>query len=152
MWRAWLRRERAVLALVAVLALGLGEPLLCIFHCQVWLPIALQNSLIGQHHHDHARHLQALAADTVAPAVSTAFVTQQPAEVMRPHCFMQSGSRPDSGAPFHVPPSPVHDAIPVIAIFMFGLFLLSVRPPTPTGDPPRRAAPPLLRPPICIAA
>jgi hypothetical protein len=55
-WHAKVRRERITLALLALLTLGVGEPLLCIIHCDLWLPSAFQHYLAGhQHHHNQHR-------------------------------------------------------------------------------------------------
>jgi len=40
-----LRSARATVALLVLLTLSLGEPLLCIIHCQIWLPIAYSNPI-----------------------------------------------------------------------------------------------------------
>ena len=58
-WRPRLCRERAMVALLAVLMLGLFEPLACVLHCALWMPLHMQSSALAQaqlqhHHHDHA--------------------------------------------------------------------------------------------------
>src|SRR5262249_52469788 len=145
--RARLRRERAAVALITLLAVGLGEPLLCIIHCQVWLPLIYDRYVAAQYQHDHHHHghhmmngmvmmndmLPAYAAsvpDAIAPA-------QLPAGDSG--CYMLRASGNHDGTPFHVPQSPVHDVLPALLLLIAPVLFASIRPPAPPGDPPRRA-------------
>lgn len=139
--RARLRRGQAAIALVALLALSLGEPLLCIAHCQIWLPLAFQSYFGAQHQHHH--HAAADAAGThTAAALAAAPAQPEP-------CAMADGG---AGAPFHVPPSPVHDMVATLIVLIVVVRLLFAHQVSPPGDPPAPLLPPLLRPPICCAA
>ena len=153
--RARLRRERAALALLTLLTLGLGEPLLCIIHCQIWLPIAYHSYFAAQHQHAHHAHyaqhgMNDSMSIAVAPAAGVAMVLS-PMSANDPGCMMPRVTGNTDGVPFHVPPSPVHDVLPAFLALFFAALLLHARPAAPPGDPPRLAWPPLLRPPILFA-
>src|SRR5215218_4698173 len=97
-WQIRLRRERAAVALLVLLTLGVGEPMLCIIHCQFWLPMAYHSYFAVQHphNHNHAGHrLQTgdEAATLTAISTPTAGATsiraaEAPAATA---CFMQGG-------------------------------------------------------------
>ncbi len=155
-WRATSRHQQrghATLTLLVLLTLGLGEPLLCIIHCQLWLPLAFHSYFAAQHLHAH-HHAQASTAafSTNQPAVGVSGIAAStlPAPSDAPLCAIQA--RPGSGSvPFHVPPSPIHDVLPsLVALFVVAL-AIGWRVLAPPGDPPPRYLRPLLRPPIPIA-
>jgi hypothetical protein len=98
-WRTQLRRGRASVALFVLLTLGLGEPLMCVIHCQFWLPSALQSYFALQHHHHH--HTQTASARPAGAAAITL-----PAAADSSICFVRSTSG-NGTVPFHVPPSPI---------------------------------------------
>jgi hypothetical protein len=152
---ARLRREGAAVGLLVLLTLGLGEPLLCILHCQIWLPSAYQGYFAPQDQHDpHAHHNHhSMSASTPAAVVNTggSLLTPSHAPALDPGCFMSQAAGDQSGVPFHVPPSPIHDVLPIILTLSIVVLALYARPATPPGDPPDRTCPPLLRPPICLA-
>ena len=150
--RGRLRRERAALALLALIAIGLGEPLLCIVHCQIWLPIALHGYFSAQHahQHDHA-HMAMMSADQQAAAQNGAALIEATAEPTGSTCAMLGGAGQGS-APPHVPPSPVHEALPALLLLLFVAPLVGMRPCAPPGDPPWISSRPLLRPPILSLA
>jgi hypothetical protein len=151
-WRAWrarLRHARATAALFAILTLGLCEPLMCILHCQLWLPFAFQSYLASQQQQGHQHHQQHQHAAMAAEAPSGAAI--QPAEAPA-HLICQPNVGTRQGAvPFHVPPSPVHDMIPAGTLLLIVVLIASLAPAAPPGDPPRVAPVPLLRPPILFA-
>src|SRR2546423_82987 len=92
-WHARLRRERAAVALLVLLTLGLGEPLLCILHCQIWLPIAYHSYFAAQHRHDHQGYHA--GSDTLAATGATAFAFEasirSSEESTGTTCFMRGG-------------------------------------------------------------
>jgi hypothetical protein len=151
--RARLRREGVVVSLLALLTLGLGEPLLCILHCQVWLPSAYQGYFSPHAQHDqHTQHQHGMSATVPAAASDGSSVVVSPhASAIDPGCFMAHAAGDQSGVPFHVPPSPIHDVLPSVLIFSIALLMLYTHPASPPGDPPDRTCPPLLRPPIRLA-
>lgn len=150
-WASRLRRDRASVALLALLTLGVGEPLLCIIHCQVWLPIALHSYFAAQHTHHH--HGLPVAADQATPgALAPAAASFQPGAAEEPGCLLHFSDPAGSGLPFHVPPSPVHDLLVLLAPLLAIAIIVAARPLAPPGDPPQRTYAPLLRPPIPIAA
>lgn len=171
--RARLRRRYAAFTLFALLALGLAEPLLCIVHCQIWVPLAFQ-SYFGMHHHmrghDHMHMMMSMGSTSMdsmsmdsatmpmdaempghpAMASGGAALSLQVDSPGQPLCAMRGGANPGS-APFHVPPSPVHDILPALLLLICVSFLAGARPAAPPGDPPRIFHPPLLRPPLLSA-
>lgn len=144
--RAHIRRRRVGVALLVLVALGLGEPLICVLHCQLWLPLALQGDVAAQQHHHH--HAQ--AAQPSAGAAASA--TPESPLLSSGDCALQSGHGPGSGVPYYVPPLPVHDAIPALALLLIVLPLLAPHADCPPGDPPRRARPRPWHPPTLAAA
>ena len=149
--RVWLRRARVAVALLAVLTLALGEPLLCIIHCQIWLPIAYHSYFAAQHAHMH--HITSNAMMSVeAAAASGATVVSSPLPASNPSCFMLRAAGNRDSVPFHVTPSPVHDILPTLVVLIMLVLLTSIRPADPPGDPPHSAHSPPLRPPIPFAA
>jgi hypothetical protein len=154
--RARLRSARAAVALL-VLLLSLGEPLLCIVHCQIWLPIAYHSYSAAQHsyahhaHHAHHGSANATMSDNTA-AAGGAILVSAPLSASVPSYFMLRAAANRDGVPFHVPPSPVHDLLPTLVALIVLVLLMSIRPAAPPGDPPRILHPPQLRPPIPFAA
>jgi hypothetical protein len=148
--RARLRRARVAIGMLAVLMLALGEPLLCIVHCQIWIPFAYQSYFSTQHAHMHHTSSDAMmSAETVA-ARSAASVAA-PLPPGDPSCFMPRADGNHTGAPFHVPPSPVHDVLPTLVMLIMLVLLTSTRLAAALRDPPDTLLPLLLRPPISFA-
>jgi hypothetical protein len=149
-----IRREGAVVGLLALLTLGVGEPLLCILHCQIWLPSTYHSHFAAQgqfdHNDPHAHHghhmISAAAGEQGGVALASSHASADNLSCAMPHAAGDQG-----GVPFHVPPSPVHDVLPVFLSLFLVLLMLHTRPAAPPGDPPRRAWPPPLRPPILFA-
>jgi len=146
--RVRLRTVRATVALLVLLTLSLGEPLLCIMHCQIWLPIVYHSYFAAQHAHMHhaTAHVMSAEADTASDEFLISPVPASDAS-----CFMLRADGNYDGTPFHVPPSPVHDLLPTLVALLMLVLLTSARPAAPPGDPPRIAHPPRLRPPIPFA-
>jgi hypothetical protein len=149
--RARLRCAGAAVALLAVLTLALGEPLLCILHCQIWLPIAYHSYFAAQHAHMHHSTSNASMSTGAATASGAAFISL-PVSAGDASCFMLRAAGNHGGVPFHVPPSPVHDLLPALVVLIALVLLTSIRPAAPPGDPPRITHSPRLRPPIPFAA
>ena len=153
-WRAWcarLRRDRAALALVALLSLGVFEPLACIIHCQIWIPFVLRSYFAAQHqHHPHSPSTIPGAAADVRSVAETPVFLAPPIAGSR-WCFMDAGHG-SSNQPFGVPPSPIHEMIPVLVLPLIAVLLMVARAVDPPGAPPHVAFPPPLRPPISFAA
>lgn len=149
LWRARLRAAHAAFALLVLLTFGPGESLLCIIHCDFWLPIAYNSYFAAQHHHHH--HLLATGEQTAdGRALPAGAAGIRPAEeAPQPACALHSG--PGGASPFHIPPSPVHEMIAALTMILAAPLLIGMRPAAPPGDPPRVAFPPPLRPPIPIA-
>jgi len=152
MARARLRRERALATLLVLFALGFGEPLLCIIHCQLVLPITFHDYLAAQIHHGHHHHMHSAASSDRSPADTTAAaLPAAPVPLGAPTCALRSGS--DGGSvPFHLPPSPIHEMLLALIIVLPVLSLRSVIPVAAPPHPPTVFIPPPLRPPILAAA
>jgi hypothetical protein len=142
-----MRRQRAALTLAALLlTVALGEPLMCIIHCDFWLPRAFGHYLAGQQHHQHQHHHN-MGAEQAITAPGAAAIAPAPAGASA-LCFSHIGHGGGSEAPFHMPPSPIHELLPMtLALLVVALAVMRclVAPP---GDPPIVFIPPLLRPPI----
>ena len=144
---ARLRRQRAVVALAITVALGLGEPVVCILHCQLWLPFAFQSYFAAQHQHEHHQHMHSggtSAAREPAFAASSDLVTQPGAPAQS--CAFQSGQ--NNNVPFHVPPSPVHEMLPAFGVLLLAIGLLREHLTDPPNRPPAGSRRQILRPPV----
>ena len=124
-----------MLALAIVLLLGLGEPLACIIHCQIWLPFVSHSYLAAHLHHHH--HISSGSSATAQPSAPA------------PSCDLYVGH--SDSAPFHIPPSPVHEMLlafgpPLLLVILLFVYLI-----VPPGPSPNRSIPPPLRPPITFA-
>ena len=149
-WRIWhakLRRDRATVALPVLLTLGLIEPLVCIIHCQFWIPIRLHAYFAAQHQHHH--HTLP-SGNAVAPGDTTdALLRFIPAS--RPDntgCFMDSGRGSPSDIPDGHLPAPLHEivltAITLLTVVMLAQHYVSA----PALAPSRFAHQPPVPPPI----
>jgi hypothetical protein len=150
--RVRLRRERAIAVLLALLTLGLGEPLLCILHCQIILPIAFHDYLAAQIHHGHHNHTHPVASSGHSIEDGASIIANRaPAPFDISTCAVRNGSD-DGSVPFHVPPSPIHDMVLALMLVFIGLPLRQGARVLAPGDPPAVFPPPPLRPPILPAA
>lgn len=147
-WRAFVRGKHALVALGLAIGLGLGGPLLCVFHCDLWMPLMSHGSTAHQHHH-HMMNGQVM--DDAAMAVpSDAHLAAPQAQSTTSCTVLMPGGTPD-GVP--MPPSPVYELLTVALISVVLRALLTQRAYlAPPGDPPRITYSPLLRPPIGCAA
>lgn len=154
-WRAFVRGKHALLALGLAVGLGLAGPLLCMFHCDIWMPLMSHSSAAHQHHHHmmngHAMDDAAMAAmPGMAHAASAA---QPPTDQAQPSatCSVLMPGGTSDGVP--MPPSPVYELLTVAIAGVVLLVLLGQRAYlAPPGDPPTLAYSPPLRPPIGCAA
>jgi hypothetical protein len=152
--RARLRHQRAGIALVVLLSLSLGEPLLCIIHCQLWIPFVYQSYFAAQRPHNHHTHTAYTGPTLVATSLSQAIDGSQvraAAPAAGPIYFMHCTVQGASDTPFHVPPSPVHDVLPALMTVLAFVLVRRVRPAAAPGDPPNVPHPLRLRPPISFA-
>jgi hypothetical protein len=152
-WRVRLLSGRAAVALLLLFTLGLGEPVLCIIHCQIWLPIAFHSYFAAQHAHMHHHNLAGVTAAPAEPPVARiagAAAIAPTASTDSPTCAFQSGSSSGS-SPFYIPPSPVHDAIPALLLLLLVSLVVAAHPPPLAARPPHVFCEPPLRPPISSA-
>ena len=146
-WRARLRRDGAAIALLVLLLFGVGEPLLCIVHCYLWLPIAFPQFVAAHHHHNVDLSTGQTTASSRLTTAGSIFPTQ---ESPTPACHLHTGSGPAS-LPFSVSPTPVHEMIPPLLLLLIPLLLLLTRLAAPPGDAPLMFISPPFRPPIPLA-
>jgi hypothetical protein len=142
--------------LLVLLTIGIGEPLLCIIHCEFWLPMAYHSYFAAQHQHTHAPagyYIQAgdEAATPVIASAAGAMSFRSAEASASTVCFMQGGLGTGAPVPFHVPPSPVHDMLPTLLLVLLPILLAHARPLAPPGDPPPAPIPLFFRPPILRA-
>ena len=145
-WRSYQRRTHAAFALVALLSLGVFEPLICIIHCQFWLPFALQNYFASQHHHHHMQLAGVAGATSTTHPPGAAVIS---AATQPDGCPLYRGN--SSGAPISPPPSPVHEVTLPLMLLVLVVLLVAVQLTPPLTGPPRVFIPVPLRPPIPIA-
>ncbi len=141
-WPKRMRPGRNLAMVLVALVVGLGEPLLCVVHCQVWLPLLFsQSSMQHMHHH----HMPGMKMDGMpGMAMDDTSVAGQPASDAAA-CHLRGAGGSD--VPFHVPPSPVHEVLPAFAFVLLLLTLLLRMLSAPPGTPPRFYPPPPLQPP-----
>lgn len=153
-WRglcARVRRDRAALMLGVLLALSVGEPLLCIAHCDLWLPFLISSAQASPHQGMHHSHAQMASNQTPAATAGVTVIQRLSAPEGASLCALPLAG--DSSVPFHVPPSPVHElTLAGLAIVLVALALSARQRVAPPYPPPARFYRPLLRPPICSAA
>jgi hypothetical protein len=148
-WRAWIRRDRAALALVMMLSLAIFEPLLCIINCQFWMPTALRSSVSTEHQHHHM-HLQAGDIASAPIHLYAHEVVLAQATVPAMGCTMHIGY--PSGSPLPMQPSPLHETLLTFVLPLFIVLLAMIYVCPPLTGPPRVFVPVPLRPPISIAS
>ena len=151
-WRAWrgrLWRGRVALALTVMLSLAVFEPLLCIVHCQLWIPFAERSYFGAQHQHHHHIYTQTASA-AFAPAPANA-ADPALAQVAAPAAACTIHMSSPSGSPLSPPPSPVHETLLTLVLPIFIVLLAVVYFSMPLTAPPRVFVPVPLRPPIPIA-
>ena len=151
-WRAWrgrIRRDRAALALVVMLSLALFEPLLCIVHCQLWMPFALSSYFGAQHQHHHHMHTQAASAAAAPAPANAADPALAQGAAPAAGCTIHAGY--PGGSPLSPPPSPVHETLLTLVLPIFIVLLAVAYASAPLTDPPRVFVPVPLRPPIQFA-
>ncbi len=139
-----------MVALILMLSLGVGEPLICILHCEVWLPMALQSLMAGQRHHHHHPGMAHADAGADAP-VEAAVALRLSAEAPPATCFRRPRSDTPSDAPLPMPPSPVHEMVVATGVVLVLALRYARHLLDPPRGPPRVPLPPLLRPPIPFA-
>jgi hypothetical protein len=151
-WRPRLRQNGALVALFALLMLGLLEPLACILHCTLWMPLHVQAGTSQQQAHQHHQHHQ--QADTTKGAVA-AVVAEAPASwmgqtapVTNTHCVV--GTDNGHGTNGHHAPlaEASHEMALVLLVLAPVILLVQHYGALPPRSSPLRFLTPLLRPPI----
>jgi hypothetical protein len=147
-WRQRLGREGAGIALLALLTLGLFEPLACVLHCALWMPLHMQSTQVvqAQHQHHHTvTHSDVDASSSTAVSMPALDQTLGHDQVSCIAMANQSGH--DSSS--HHPPlaQPFHEMAFMVA--GLAILLLIQRYTALTVYPPLlQSLLPLLRPPI----
>lgn len=154
------RRMRARLCrsstlLLGLLVLGLGEPLLCIIHCE--LAEALQElqsrqSMVSMHHHDMMGHM-GMSATPEAAAMHGQH-QHGPAAGGQTHgrsaadCLMPAGGSDPSPL---TPPSPIHDLLLTTLALLSTALACTAHLPLSRLQPRYLGKPPPCPPPIPVA-
>lgn len=138
------RHAPIVAALLVLLAVSVGEPILCIAHCQLLLPAAAgQPAAHAAHRHGGA---VAVATYSSAPAAVSAGAQTSASD----GCPLHSAGESDRSIP--PPPSPIHDLV-IAAVSFLAVLLLRGRCPAPERmSAPRTTDPPPLPPPRLLCA
>ena len=144
-WRAQLRRDGAAIALLITLLFAAGEPILCIIHCYMWLPIVSPHSVVTHQHH----HLDTSIEQPGASSLLTTDVASLPSEDSPiSTCSLHVGSEPGSNTPLPISPSPLHEMIMPLLLLCVPLLLIISRLVAPPGAAERVFISPPFRPPI----
>lgn len=158
LWRA-LRRDGALVSLVALLSLGLLEPLACILHCDLLVPM--------REAHQHTHHALGLTfkGDISEDAFLCAFgipkstmpqgVQEQRVALLarhpRPMCTLCTSDYVNSTTqPLLSAPAPFHAMVLLCTAPFIAALLLRRQHNAPPNPPPRRVEPPPLPPPIAL--
>ena len=159
--RTGIRRNLRQLALALLVGLSVGEPLLCIVHCQIWLPSMLGQHMAAMHHH-HMAGMDMSNMDMAGmsmPNMAMNMSGMDMAGMSMPGAAMNSASAaPDTSAchfrgatesdmPFHIQPSPVHELLATFAIALLLLLLIRQLPAAIAGHPPDPFISPPFQPP-----
>lgn len=142
-WRGRLRGRHGAVALLALLTIGLLEPLACILHCEVWEDL-LRASSLAAHRHGAHHHVMPGGATMRAGATAgdqAALASAAPDDVP---CLVQSQSH----LPHGIFPQPFHEMALTFAIVVAALGFVERLLLVPPRPPPLVAHVPPLRPPI----
>lgn len=140
--RTKLRRSLHQLALALLVSVSLGEPLLCIVHCQIWLPLMLGQHMAAGHHH----HMPGMDMSSM-PGMSMAGMDLDTATTAPDTTACHIRGATGSDIPFHIPPSPVHELIIAFAIAIVPLLLIQQLLGTAISEPPNPFIEPPFQPP-----
>ena len=144
-WHRQLRREHAIVALL-VLTLGLLEPLACVLHCTLWMPLHHQSTALAQEHRQHGSPASSAIAHT--PAEQQAPVENRAAHHVS--SLAPGDARCHFGSDAHYMPlaEPFHEFAFVVLALSFVVLLMCRYLVAPLqASPPLFLAVPL-RPPI----
>ncbi len=148
------RFGHAAVAALVVLLLGFLEPLACVLHCQLFLPLMAHHLASAGHTHAHLHASQ-------APGVGGEGSGFGAVNLAGPaHIFADSPAAPPGQDCFHggpiggpgvTTPAPYHEMALALALVAFLFLLLWRVSPAPPGDPPPVFLRPPLRPPISLS-
>ncbi len=141
-----------MVALLALLTLGLFEPLACVLHCALWMPLHMQSTPVVQAQHQHHHTVTQPDADASGFAAASMTSLDQPLgpplgqdQVL---CFTMVSQPGHDSSSHHAPlAQPFHEmALIVVALVAV---LLTQRYAAPRAHAPSlQFLLPLLRPPI----
>jgi hypothetical protein len=143
--RARLRKNGSGLILMLALAVSIGEPLLCMVHCGIWLPLFYHSASMTAHQHMHMPGM-VMPDDNNAPQLLASEPTQVSMAAAR------IGFNAQHGTSVPVPALPIHE-ISMVVIALLTLVLCSERYRWLAFLEPLTFTPPIrLRPPILHTA
>ena len=146
-WRPRLYRERAIVALLAVLMLGVFEPLACVLHCALWMPLHMQSSALAQAQLQHRHHHATTQPDSDSPAASILLFDQMLGHEQMSYSGMVRQSDHHCSSDHAPLAQPFHEMVlSAVALMPLLLILRSVAPSAHTPSSPFLL--PRLRPPI----
>ena len=140
-WRVR-RIRRHLVGLLTLLTLAVFEPLFCIIHCEIWMPLSqphrVPHAQAHQHMHQHS-HGAAHVMDR-APVADP-----PPTQV---HC----GVHGPLEHPSHTSPAqPFHEMMLAAGLLLLAPSVWKTHPAAAAPAPPQRFPTPLYRPPISLA-
>jgi hypothetical protein len=140
--RSRLRKNSSGIILMLTLAVSIGEPLICMVHCNIWLPLFYHSTSMAAHHHMHMPGM-VMPDDNNAPQLLASESVQVSMAAAR------IGFNAQHGTAVPVPALPIHE-ISIGVIVLLTLVLCSERyhwlsflEPL-TFTPPTRLRPPIL--------
>jgi hypothetical protein len=146
-WHRQLRREHAIVALL-VLTLGLLEPLACVLHCTLWMPLYHQSTALAQEHHAHSHGSPASSAIGHTPAEQQApFENRATGQISS---LAPGDAQCHFGSDAHYMPlaEPFHEFAFVVLALGLVVLLMCWHLAAPPQAPPLRFLALPLRPPI----
>jgi hypothetical protein len=130
-----------ILGLLVVLAIGVVEPVLCIMHCTLWVPLSRSAQMAHHHHHrmpDGTLMMSAMPESTAASA-------GQDGHLAVSLCM-------SALSPWHSPLLPSAQAFHEFTLALALLIIIALLASYAAAPPPSRIlhghSPPTLRPPI----
>jgi hypothetical protein len=143
---ARLRKNSSGIILMLAFAVSIGEPLICMVHCSIWLPWFYHSTSMAAHQHMHMPGM-VMPDDDNAPQL----LASEPAQVSM--AAARIGFNAQHGTSVPVPALPIHEiSIGVIVIALLTLVLCSERYRWLSFLEPLTFTPPIrLRPPIMAA-
>lgn len=115
-WDVPLCRRNAILVVFVVLSLEPGASLLCIIHCDLWLPSVIRTAAM---HHDHHHMGMTMPGALVADGSDDVLVSG----ALLPPCGMWLHRSTGTTSPFVMPPTPIRDVLLLLGAVLIVVFV-----------------------------